>query len=164
MAKVRKKHNPQQRAARMAHSALQHVAVSYVTGDDYCELVDVRTGAKQQVSRALAGCVENFTYRWSILIAAFGRDAQGQDYMKSEIVQTQQPYYQRDLAEVLNVEHSRLIGGFNQSQLLGAGWLASPMGVDWTEQQAFDLFHKLGAFQRVRDAETGVITVTEEVV
>lgn len=154
----RKAHNVQKRRQRVAQAAMRNLAISYVTGDDYCKLVDTKAQKTVTVGQLLAEAIERIPYRWSIFMGVFGRDGEGRNYMKCKIILTSTPYYQRDLVDALNEEHSALIGGMNQNQMIGAGWLASPLGEDWEESKAFELFEKLGAFQRER-TESGEIMV-----
>lgn len=92
-------------------------------------------------------------------MAVFGRDENGEEYVKATARTTKTHYRQADLEEYLNKEHSTLIKKFNSKHFIGAGWLASPCGYDWSEKEADKLFTKLGAYKRFRDSGTGDIFI-----
>lgn len=93
-------------------------------------------------------------------MAVFGRDEKGEQYIKATARTTKTHYRQADLEEYLNNEHSALIKKFNSKHFIGAGWLASPCGYDWDEEEAFKIFTDLGAYKRFRDPDTGDIVIT----
>lgn len=158
----RKANNPQVRYARAAEHTLRNIVVSFITGDDYCNLIDYKRKKLATVTQAIADMVDNVPYKWSIMMAVFGTGADGRPYMKSELVQTQTRYYQRDLVDLLNERHTALIKTMNPNQMIGAGWMSSPRGIDWDEKEAFDLFEQFGAFDRERQEDGSIRVIIKE--
>ena len=69
--------------------------------------------------------------------------------MQSVVVTTNEPCYQSDLLDVLHEHHLNLLAGCNEAHILNVGWLASPVGHEWTEKEAGDIFTKLNAWDFV---------------
>lgn len=146
MKKRNKKYNPYKNAEIITDSALKNLYVAFVTGkDEVCVIVN-KKGELIEPTTRLYKAIAKVKHKWSVYMSVFGFQADGKGYSKSEVVNCQQRYFQSDLVEFLNDEHKKLVAGFNKSQMAGAGWLASPAGVELTEQEAGFLFDKLGAW------------------
>lgn len=132
-----------------AKQILKDLVIVYMSCDDKCIVVNRRTKRIISVDSALHELITGFAYNWSILIAVYGYDADGVEYMQSDLIVAKQEYRQSDLAERLNDEHKRLISEFEGSEIIGLGWIACANGSDtWGDRSevAFDLFKSLGAY------------------
>lgn len=145
----RKRHDRVARIRKMSSNLINGYAIGFVTGGkNYaCSLIDVSAKKIVPVSATMARAIDEVPYLWSVYIAAFCIGQDGKEYMKSEIVQTTSRYYQKDLCEFLNGQHQTLIANCNENHTVSVGWLASPHGVDFTEEQASELFTVLGAWE-----------------
>ena len=83
-------------------------------------------------------------FKWSTFIAAFFKDASNKINMKSESLYIDQLLTQNEAAEYLSQAHVKLIKSVNTNLFYGYGWLSCPFEYDWTEEQAFNLFHHTG--------------------
>lgn len=141
----RKKYNPLKQVQLLASQSLKNSAIGCVIGQDGCQLIDLRSNTILPVSHNKVTLISSVRHQWSVFIAVFGIDHNNQHYMKSKEISVVNPAFQSDMVETLNSEHSQLIKEFNTSHLLSVGWLATPYLKDWSEENAFQVFEKLGA-------------------
>lgn len=147
MRKRKKQYNPYKAAEIITDAALKNIFVAYVTGkDDLCVVIN-KKGELMQVTNRIYKAIAKVKHKWSVYISVFGFQPDGKGYSKSEVVNCQQRYFQCDLVDYLNSEHQNLINNFNKSQMSGAGWIASPSGVELSEEEAANIFDKLGAWE-----------------
>jgi hypothetical protein len=144
--KRNKKYNKYKNAEICTDYALKNVFVAFVTGQDDSCLVINRKGELLHTSYKLYRAIAEVKHKWSVYMSVFGFEPCGDPYNKSSELSTKVRYYQRDLVDVLNKEHQKLVKNFNQEQKHGAGWIASPVGVRLEEKEAFNIFEKLGAW------------------
>jgi hypothetical protein len=144
--KRNKKYNPVKHAEICTDYALKNLLVAFVTNDDKCILVN-KKGELIHLSDRIYRAIAEVKHKWSVYMAAFGEQVDGKPYTKSSEVITSNRHYQYELVDTLNKEHSKLVKNFNHEQFKGAGWLASPVGAELSEEQAFNIFEKLGAFE-----------------
>jgi len=150
----RKANNHQRRLERLGKSVLKGCAISFVAGGDgLCRMVDLKTKKGFKAGPALAKTIEVGRYTWSVYCAVFCRDQTGKEYMQSLVVTTNEPCKQSDLLSVLHEHHLSLLDGCNTAHTLNVGWLASPVGHEWTEQEAGAIFAKLDAWDFVAEWE-----------
>jgi len=155
--KRNKKYNPKKINGVVDRIALKNKLVTYVTGDDINNLYCLRQDKQIVVDKRLAYALGNQPFEWSVVIAVFCRDQNGQEYTKSELIASNEKYYQHELIEFLNDQHNTLIKSVNRHHFIGAGWMASPEGQDFSEAEIDRIFRKLGAFEAQRNSETGEI-------
>jgi hypothetical protein len=140
-----KKYNPLRVSILKAERVLSGYCIINVNNQGgLCRLVKLN-GEEVVVTQAIHETLTLTRFNWSIYMAVFGINGD-QNYIKANIVISDKPYLQSELIEFLNKEHQKIIKGFNPSQLCGFGWLASPTGHDFTEEHAYRLFDKYGAF------------------
>ena len=84
-------------------------------------------------------------YKWGVFIAVLCKNEFGDRYMKADYIKVDRPITQPELADFLNEQHSELIKNTNPKHLVDVGWLASPTGKEWTEEQAFEIFERMAA-------------------
>ena len=146
----RKANNPQRRLERLGNAVLKNCAITFVAGGNgLCEMVDLKTRRAFKPGPALAKTIEAGRYTWSVYCAVFCRDQAGVEYMQGLEVATNEPCYQSDLLSVLHEHHLSLLAGCNEAHVLNVGWLASPVGHEWTEKEAGTIFAKLDAWDFV---------------
>ena len=149
MAKVRKHHNPKKRWQNQAVASLRRhnccVAYSYNNGASAVVFnrstlgkIRVRQGSVVQIALA------EVRHRWSIFLAVLCRDQNGTCYMKSEIIQANEPYLQSELAGVCEDQHRNLILSANENHLINVCWIGIPYGGDITEAEASKIFDEYG--------------------
>ena len=143
----RKANSPQRRIERLGRAVLKGCAVSFLAGGDgLCQMVDIKTKKSFKAGLALAKTIEAGRYTWSVYCAVFCRDQTGKEYMQSVVVSTKEPCKQSDLLSALHENHLELLKGCNSAHTLNVGWLASPVGHEWTEQEAGAIFTKMNAW------------------
>ena len=143
--KRNKKYNPIKHAEICTDYALKNAYVANTTKQDHCVLINKRAELieiNERVYRAIA----EITHVWGIYLAAFGVEPGGDPYIKSDAFVTTERFLQGDLTDFIKARHDKLIKNFNTDQFVGAGWIASPVGKDLTEIEAFNIFEKLGAW------------------
>jgi len=143
-----KKYNPQRVSVLKAERVLSRYCIINVNNQGgACRLLKLN-GDEVIVTPAIHETLTLTKFNWSIYMAGFGIYG-NQNYTKSKIAVAAKPYLQSELIEFLNDEHQKLLREFNPSQLCGFGWLASPTGHDFTEEQAYKLFDRHGAFTEI---------------
>lgn len=152
MSKRRKSFNPRKQASSIAKFALKNLAIASVPGQGPCHIIDLKSNKIQrQIPRLTYDLFNENRYRWTVLIAVFGIDHQGQYYMKSEELVSQEEYFQLDMFQIRTEKHKSLISRFNQSQLLSVGWIATPYDKIWDEEEAFQVLEGIGALNFIKD-------------
>jgi len=148
--KMKKKRNKKYNAVKHAEIctdyALKNLFVAFVSNDDNCILIN-KKGELIHISERIYRAIAKVKHKWAVYMAAFGKQADGKAYTKASEVITDKRYFQHQLVDTLNSEHSSLVKGFNKSQFIGAGWIASPVGQELTEEEAFNIFDTLGAWE-----------------
>jgi hypothetical protein len=143
-----KKYNPLRVAILKAERVLSGYCIINVNNQGgVCRLLKLN-GDEVMVTQAIHHTLTLTKFNWSIYMAAFGINGT-ENYTKSKIAISDKPYLQSELIEFLNYEHQKILKGFNPSQLCGFGWIASPTGHDFTEEHAYQLFERYGAFTEV---------------
>ena len=149
MAKVRKHHDPRKRWFNQAKASLARhkccVAYSYNSGASVV-VFNRSTGQKIRVKQGsvVQIALAEVRHKWSILLAVLCRDQNGTTYMKSEIVQANEPYLQSELASVCEDHHRDLILSANENHLINVCWIGIPYGGDITEEEASKIFDRYG--------------------
>lgn len=147
--KVKRKPNSNmQRAHRLATAVLSGYVIAYVTGREeyFCHLINLNQMKEVQVTSVLFKSISEIPHAWGVLIASVCQDNFDKKYIQSEFHKMKSKYYQRDLIEYLNQEHSKLLKSTNPNHLIGAGWIASPIGSEVTDEQATQIFEMIGAW------------------
>jgi hypothetical protein len=143
----RKANNAHKRAERVCKAALKNCAIVFLAGgDNKCHLVDVRTHKVFSPTLALSRVIEKGRYSWSVYCAVFCRDQNGQEYMPGIVVVPDHPCLQSELQEGLHNHHLKLLHPCNANHTVNVGWLASPVGRDWCEEEVGKIFSKLNAW------------------
>ena len=93
------------------------------------------------VTKTMSDAITLFRYKWSVILAVFCIE-KNQDTCKLEIVEFKHPYIQSELVEYLNERHQAFIEKQKKMNvnMVGAGWIASPVGRDFTSDEAGDIF------------------------
>jgi len=144
----RKANNPQRRMERLGKAVLKGCAVVFVAGGNgLCQMVDIKKQRVFSAGLSLAKTIEAGRYTWSVYCAVFCRDQTGKEYMQSVVISTNEACKQSDLLSVLHDNHLDLLAGCNGAHTVNVGWLASPVGHEWTEQEAGAIFTKMNAWE-----------------
>lgn len=150
----RKVHNPQRRLERLGKAVLKGCAIIFVAGNNgLCQMVEIKTKKTFKPGVSLAKTITAGRYIWSIYLAVFCRDQTGKEYMQSVVITTKEPCLQCEVQDVLKNHHFKLLDGCNSAHILNVGWLASPIGHDWTEKEAGEIFANMNAWDFVAEWE-----------
>ena len=143
----RKPHSLHRRYERQARIAVKNIAAAFVTGNTHVECVDIKRREIIKAGPTLANAIAKTPYKWSVLLCVLGIDHDGKPYVKSEEHAMTVRYKQSNLCEYLNEQHQAYIERYaNKSQMIAAGWIASPEGKPLDNEVAFEIFNKMGAF------------------
>ncbi len=150
MKKRNKSYNPLKFVQYNNERILKGFAVAYFVNDEVPSqdimLTDLK-GNKKPVTRTLAESIQNFPYKWSVMLCAFCIE-KGKPSCKMKLVRCNSRYYQKDLVNYLNGEHQAFFKSLRDKSvnLTGGGWVASAVGRDFSEDEAGNIFEQLGAF------------------
>ena len=91
-----------------------------------------------------------YPYKWSVMLCCFCIE-KGLATIKMELAEIKQKNkreYQRNIVADLNVKHQAFMSRQKalNVNVTGVGWLASPVGRDFDEDEVGMIFDKLGAF------------------
>ena len=105
------------------------------------------TGKVVTVPPSVARTLESHKHKWSIMLAVFYID-NGKHTCSFLMAEANKPRLQSEMVDDLNTEHQAFIESVKDQglEVLGAGWIASPAGLDLSENLCGDIFDKLGAF------------------
>ena len=137
------------RARALINYYLKNKAIIYYTTVDSCLFYDLKKKKVSPITENEYSFITHHTHQWSVFTAVFGKHKTSSftDFiLKGESHHFKSPYYQKDLIEYLNKEHSKIIKTMNVNHLIGVGWIAIPLGLELSESEAFDIFNSLGAF------------------
>ena len=146
MKKRNKKYNKYRNAEICTDYALKDIFIAFVTGQEDLCLVINKKGELIHTDHKLYRAIAEVKHKWAVYMSVFGFQPDGKPYSKSSELSTDIRYYQSDLVDHLNTEHQKLVKNFNHEQKHGAGWIASPVAQQLTEEEAFNIFEALGAF------------------
>jgi len=140
-----------------ARAALRrgHAVVATVTDMPGVRVMSARSLAPIRSTPAVSGFLANVKHRWVIQYAACCVDGSGQRYIKAEELVCHNPLLMRgiddsgdDLPNLLADLVEEICESANPNHLVGAGWMASPVGVSYSEAEAFRVFDALGVWDR----------------
>lgn len=148
MKKRTKKHNPLKRYINQSRIALKDACIAFSTGGDgQCRFYNFKNGNEILANKSLVDACNNIQHKWTYVLAAFERDSNGKEKIKSEEYAFNTPLYRNDLLAVLNEKHREFISTMRQELLVGCGWVAIPSQVDNIDGSILDrIFTELGAF------------------
>lgn len=148
MAKrVRKKHNPIKRYQRFGATKLKGTLIGYMVNEDkYTDLLTLK-GKRIPLTKDMVNLIEQVPYKWHTVCVTICKSEVGEKYIKMQEVVAQAPYYKRDLVQVCNDIHYALVNQTNKNHMITAGWLSSPLPIEYTNDMVFDIFTELGAFK-----------------
>lgn len=138
------------RAKALINYYLKNKAIIYVTGIGSCIFYDLKKHKLSPITENEYNFITHHTHTWSIFTAVFGKKRYpkyNENIMKASSHHFKSQYYQRDLIDYLNKKHSEIIKTMNINQLIGVGWIAIPSGIELSEEEAYNIFHGLGAFK-----------------
>jgi len=144
MMSKRKSHNPTKRLANTTRAKMRNAFVVWHSFDDDMAELWHKSGKRITPDAQLHHAMTSIRYNWSVIMSVFGKDQFGQVYMKSAILETQEPYTHAELCDELNKQHKKIIESINESHFIGAGWLANINGSDLTEEEVFNLYKAAG--------------------
>ena len=150
MSKRNKKYNPIKSALINNEHILKAFAIAFVANDnsskDPIKLINLK-GEEFRVTATMADAITKFRYKWSIMLAVLCIE-KGVKTCKLEIVSCKERYLQSDLPDFLNAAHQNFIDKHKAKNvnIIGAGWIASPTGRDFSEDEAGSIFTKIKAW------------------
>ena len=150
MKKRNKKHNPVEAARRSNMHILKGFAVAFVANNksssDPAKLINLK-GEEVRITQTMSDAITVFRYNWSVILAVFCLE-KNKKTCKLQIAEFKQPYLQSELVGYLNDRHQEFIKSLKDKNvnIVGAGWLASPVGRDFDTDETGMIFNKLGAW------------------
>lgn len=153
MKSKRKPNNGFARAERSCRALLStnHVAVVNIDPSGSQIMVNWKN-CRQIRSLAIANALLDFSYHWTIYIAAMCRDELGTEYLKSTEISPQGMYKVERLTDAIEHYYLELRNGCNPNHILASGWIAIPAEITLEEAEAAKLFLAAGAWHQVKVA------------
>jgi hypothetical protein len=148
MSKVRaKKYNPLKHDLAKAKLVFKNRIVAYVSGqnENKCLMLNPHTGKQIIVTQKDYELSANVRYNWTLYLIVLGIK-NGNPYLEYEVIHTNTPCKQAEIAPYLNQRHQALVQGFNKERLAGAAWFATNTGIELDTEQLLFLLETLKAW------------------
>lgn len=139
-----KKYNPIDKLVKANERIFQNLFLVYSGGDDI-KLIN-RDYNEVPITETMMKSIANVRYKWSVYLAGLGRDQDDKPYTKSEQIFIKNPHFHHEINDVLHDRHWQIVKNFNDKHFIGAGWIASPVSKEISEEQAFAIFEKAGVW------------------
>lgn len=153
MKSKRKPDNRFARAERSCRALLRTNHVAVVNIDPSGSQIMANWKSCRQIrSLAIASAMFDFSYRWTIYIAAMCRDERGAEYIKSVEISPDGIYKVERLTDAIEHYYLELRNSANPSHLVASGWIAIPDEISMDEAEAAKLFYAAGAWHQVKVA------------
>ena len=149
----RKPHNPAKRANALAATLIKPLAITWVGGDKTSDGVTlseawhIKQGRRVQVGINLYRALTETRTHWQICMVVFCRDQFGKQYAQTKWVETNQPYLQSELADLLNDEHTAMWAEANHNHRMNLGWVAYPSIKDRVDDEPIKLLEKRNCWE-----------------
>lgn len=144
MKKRTKKYNPRVKYLKQILSTLKNKSFVHTSLDTSVKCFHNNRAQVYLTSKSTITTLTTERFKWSTFIAVFFKDVNGKINMKAESISISQPLTMEEVAEFLGEAHTQLIQSVNKNLFYGYGWLSCPFDYDWTEEQAFNIFHHTG--------------------
>ncbi len=150
MKKRNKKYNRVEAVRKSNERILKGFCVCYFANDNTPKqdiiLANLK-GDKMPVTQTMADAITHHRYKWSVMLGVFCIE-KGNATCKFELAEFDGYYLQSELVGYLNDRHQAFIAKQKSKNvnMTGAGWIASPVARDFTEDEAGAIFEKIGAF------------------
>jgi len=149
-----KSYNPRKHFDSYIRTILSKSLIVYFVNENHpdtlVELISM-TGDRITVTSSLAKVLESHKHQWSVMLGIFYIE-KGRRNCSFLIAEADKPRMQSEMVHDLNTEHQEFIESKKKQgvEVLGAGWIASPVGLDLDEELCGKIFDKLGAFDYER--------------
>ena len=120
--------------------------VNSSNADAEVELVSM-AGNVVNMTPSLAKVLESHRHQWSVMLGVFYIE-KGRHNCSFLIAEADKPHLQSEMVNSLNDEHQAFIEAKKKQGVVvtGAGWIASPIGLDLGETLCGYIFDSIGAF------------------
>jgi len=142
-----KKYNPLKHDLAKAKLVFKNRIIAYVSekNDNKCVMINSITGKQIQVTQRDYNLSAEIRYNWTLYLIVLGIK-NGNPYLEYEVIHTNTPCKQAEIAPYLNDRHQALIQGFNKQRLAGAAWFATNTGIELDTEQLLFLLETLKAW------------------
>ena len=154
--KKRKQYNPLKELTTTSKQVLKNKIIRYTTHSGLCELISTTTNKSIPVTKSIDYCIRKLRHNWTIHIACFGV-VNDRITMESQVITTDTPYFQSEIADLLNEAHIKLKEDVD-FEVIQLGWLASPVPIEWDDTHAFNAYELSGMFNEPLESLKSVST------
>jgi len=84
---------------------------------------------------------------WFILSCTLCRDQFGEQRLVTGATKSKATHLFSDLVDIFHDHHKVDFDGLNKQHLLATGWIASPSGVEISDELAYEIFEKIGTWK-----------------
>lgn len=152
-SKRNKKYNPELRKRRNTVSIVKNFLVSFFVNAEHVENSATIRDFKGNLIPATplrADLLENSRFKWTVMLGIFYKE-KGNMHCPLWFATATKECQQRDLVVALNKVHQKFIKEKQNMgvKVIGAGWIASPVGLDLDEEMCGNIFEKIGALDNV---------------
>ena len=152
--RVHKKHgNRLARDRRLSNIFTRNLGVTLLPGDK-SEIVNMATLKKvTKKSNQQVFDLTGHQHKWTVLLCVFGRSINGDEYFKTEEVESARVCYSKDISESMNDRTREIYDQFNNSDFCSLGWIACPHEREFNLIDMAELFTTLGAWDYLSNRE-----------
>jgi hypothetical protein len=142
-----KKYNPLKGELTSAKLVFKNRVIAYVSGknENKCVMLNATSGKQIPVNQKNYLLSAEVRYNWTLYLIVLGLK-NNNPYLEYEVIHTNTPCKQAEIAPYLNERHQALVQGFNKERLAGAAWFATNTGIDLDTEQLLFLLETLKAW------------------
>lgn len=138
-------HSLRARTERIQRAAIKNCAVLWYAGSSFNFCVNLANGNRVRVGEVMESAYNHLHLNWSVLLVALG-DTGSERYQKAVQVRTPEQMLMSQLQPYLEPIHRDLIDTMPRHHMHNIGWIARTDGKEWNEEDAFDIFERMGAY------------------
>lgn len=133
-------------------SVINRYLIGFCTGTKACQFFN-KEGERVNVPDSFKVAAARRTYKWSTLLIVLCRDQFKKEYLVTQPVHSNVHYSFTTLSQSFDAEHKRLLKECNELHIVNAGWVASPAGIEVSDEVADKIVRNLGGFEYMSEWE-----------
>ena len=102
-------------------------------------------------------------HKWIVYLGSMGRTELGQCYIKIEEVRVANEVFKHEISEQVGKIHKVLTDSIPAKQLSNVGWIATPVGHEFSEKHLAELFDMMDCWDNMAPWQRDVIAEHEEI-
>lgn len=162
MKKKRKQYIAHVSKARSSRAVMRDLAIGFVANRDRLELINVKSNRIEKCGPSIDAAMSKIRHKWIVYIGSMGRTELGQCYIKIEEVRVANEVFKHEISEQVGKIHKVLTDSIPAKQLSNVGWIATPVGHEFTEKHLGELFDMMDCWDNLAPWQRDAIAEHEK--